>query len=111
MIGTIPAVLTLCLATPMPVSARSQTSSEREFPEFFEAPDGWRADHGSAWRVQRDVDTGFARFVFGASLEPSRMPVDDAGALVHTQWRQRDPADPAGFEDGLSEGLRFVLAP
>ncbi len=33
------------------------------------------------------------------------------GARVFAQWRQRDPADPAGFGDSLSNAVRFVIAP
>ncbi len=78
MIGTIPAVLTLCLATPMPLTAQGVANSSGASAQLFEAPDGWRADHGSAWRVHRDADTGFARFVYGASLAPSSTPANDA---------------------------------
>jgi len=31
--------------------------------------------------------------------------------LVYAQWWQRDPNDPAGFGNGLSNALRFGIAP
>ncbi len=33
------------------------------------------------------------------------------GATVFAQWRQRDPGDPAGFGDSLTDAVRFVVAP
>ena len=33
------------------------------------------------------------------------------GALVYCQWWSRDPLDPAGFGTGLSDALRFGIAP
>ena len=32
-----------------------------------------------------------------------------AGQVVNAQWLQRDPADAAGFGDGLSNGIRFTI--
>ncbi len=34
-----------------------------------------------------------------------------AGQVVHAQWLQRDPADPAGFGDSLSNGVTFSVCP
>jgi hypothetical protein len=36
-------------------------------------------------------------------------PMLTAGQRVNLQWRQRDPGDPAGFGDNLSNGLSFVI--
>ena len=33
------------------------------------------------------------------------------GRTAYAQWRLRDPADPAGFGDGLTDGARFTIAP
>ena len=38
-------------------------------------------------------------------------PMLTAGAQVYAQWRQRDPSDPAGFGDSLTNGLTFVVQP
>ncbi len=34
-----------------------------------------------------------------------------AGQRVSAQWLQRDPSDPAGFQDSLSNAVRFVVGP
>jgi hypothetical protein len=38
-------------------------------------------------------------------------PLLTAGARVFAQLVQRDPGDPAGFGDSLTNALRFVVAP
>jgi hypothetical protein len=38
-------------------------------------------------------------------------PMLTAGAHVYAQWRQRDPNDPAGFGDSLTNGLTFAVQP
>jgi hypothetical protein len=42
-----------------------------------------------------------------SGADPSLVP----GALVYTQWWHRDPNDPAGFQSGMTDGLRFGVAP
>lgn len=48
---------------------------------------------------------------FNARIRSGVDPLLTAGGTVFAQWRQRDPADPAGFGDSLSDGLRFVVQP
>ncbi len=48
---------------------------------------------------------------WNARIQNGVDPLLTAGQTVHTQWFYRDPADPAGFGDGLSDALRFVIAP
>ena len=38
-------------------------------------------------------------------------PALTAGRVVHAQWLQRDPSDPAGFGDGLTDAVRFLVGP
>ncbi len=56
----------------------------------------------SGWILRRN----FNKTIQGGA-DPSLTP----GRVVTAQWRQRDPADPAGFGDGLSDGIRFVILP
>ncbi len=56
----------------------------------------------SGWVLRRD---------FNATIQSGNDPALSVGATVFAQWRQRDPLDPAGFGDGLSDGLRFAIAP
>ncbi len=56
----------------------------------------------SGWILTRD---------FQKTILSKADPLLTAGQTLYAQWQQRDPGDPAGFGDGLSDGLRFVLAP
>ena len=38
-------------------------------------------------------------------------PLLTPGQTVRVQVRQRDPADPTGFGDNLSNGISFVISP
>ncbi len=48
---------------------------------------------------------------FNARIQGGADPQLTAGRTVRAQWRLRDPADPAGFGDGLSDAVRFTIAP
>ncbi len=48
---------------------------------------------------------------FQSAIQTGADPRLTAGEVVHAQWRQRDPHDPAGFGDGLSNGVRFAIGP
>ncbi len=56
----------------------------------------------SGWTLRRD---------FNRTIQAGADPALTAGRAVFAQWRQRDPADPAGFGDGLTDAVRFVVAP
>ncbi len=56
----------------------------------------------SGWILRRN---------FNATIQNAGDPALSVGATVFVQWRQRDPADPAGFGDALTDGLRFQIAP
>lgn len=67
-----PAVLFLALAAP----ALAQSSPARAGLEAELAR--WQAVHGDAWRVRADGTNGFARFVYGGSVEGSFTARSDA---------------------------------
>jgi hypothetical protein len=48
---------------------------------------------------------------FNNTIQSGNDPILTAGQTIFAQWRQRDPSDPAGFGDGLSNGLRFTICP
>ncbi len=48
---------------------------------------------------------------FNATVQGGSDPGLTAGRLVYAQMRQRDPADPTGFGDNLSDGVYFLIAP
>ncbi len=48
---------------------------------------------------------------FNARIQSGADPLLTVGARVNAQYRQRDPGDPAGFGDSLSNGVQFVIAP
>jgi hypothetical protein len=56
----------------------------------------------SGWILRRN---------FNATIQSGLDPSLTAGRVVTAQWRQRDPADPAGFGDALTDGLRFTILP
>ena len=53
--------------------------------------------------TREEIETG----EFQAGVDPSLT----AGQTVFTQWTQRDPTEPAGFGDSLTDGLGFTIAP
>ncbi len=55
--------------------------------------------------------TGVLRRDFNKRIRSGVDPLLTAGRTVFAQWYQRDPADPAGFGDGLSDAVRFVIEP
>ncbi len=55
--------------------------------------------------------SGFAQVNFNNRIQSGVDPQLSAGQRVFAQWRQRDPADPAGFGDSLTNALRFSIAP
>ncbi len=46
---------------------------------------------------------------FNARIQAGVDPQLTAGQVVDAQWLQRDPGDPAGFGDSLSNGIRFTI--
>ena len=56
----------------------------------------------SGWRLNRN---------FNATIQNGLDPSLSVGATIFAQWRQRVPNDPAGFGDGLTNGLRFTIRP
>ena len=48
---------------------------------------------------------------FNATIQSGSNPLLTPGNAVSAQMLQRDPTDPAGFGDNLSNGVRFVIAP
>ncbi len=48
---------------------------------------------------------------FNARLRSGADPALTAGCTVHAQWIQRDPADPAGFGDSLTDAVAFLVLP
>ncbi len=56
----------------------------------------------SGWVLRRN---------FNATIQSGTDPALTPGRVVTAQVRQRDPADPAGFGDGLTDGVRFTIAP
>ncbi len=48
---------------------------------------------------------------FNAIIQSGTNPGLTVGARAFAQWRQRDPADPAGFGDSLTDALRFTILP
>lgn len=48
---------------------------------------------------------------FNATIQAGTDPLLTAGQLVRAQMIQRDPTEPAGFGDNLSDGVQFVIAP
>ncbi len=56
----------------------------------------------SNWALRRN---------FNKTIQNGFDPQLTAGATVFSQWLQRDPTNPLGFGDNLSDGLRFVINP
>jgi hypothetical protein len=48
---------------------------------------------------------------FNNRIQSGSDPDLTVGQRVHAQWRQRDPFLGDGFNDGLSNGIQFVIAP
>lgn len=48
---------------------------------------------------------------FNTRIQSRTDPLLTAGAAVAAQIRQRDPADPSGFGDTLTDGVAFTIAP
>jgi hypothetical protein len=55
--------------------------------------------------------TGRYVFDFQNRIQGGLDPALTAGRNVFAQFRGRDPADPAGFGDALSNGMKFVILP
>ncbi len=51
------------------------------------------------------------RFDFNKRIQGGLDPLLTSGQTIHAQWFQRDPADPAGFGDSLTDGVRFEICP
>ncbi len=48
---------------------------------------------------------------YNQHVQSGHDPLLTVGARVHVQLLQRDPGDPAGFQDGLSNALQFFVQP
>ena len=48
---------------------------------------------------------------FNELIQSGLDPALTAGANVTVQVRQRDPLEPTGFGDNLTNGVSFVIAP
>ena len=48
---------------------------------------------------------------FNAAVQGGGDPMLTAGQIVRAQMRQRDPTEPLGFGDNLSDGVNFTIAP
>ncbi len=48
---------------------------------------------------------------FNTLIQNGSDPALTTGQIVRTQWRQRDPADPTGFGDTLTDALQFTIGP
>jgi hypothetical protein len=46
---------------------------------------------------------------FNNRIQSGADPALTIGQRVHAQWRQRDPLDPQGFGDSLTDGIQFVI--
>ncbi len=55
--------------------------------------------------------TGVLGRNFNNTIQGGNDPALTAGKRVFVQWRQRDPADPAGFGDNLTNGATFLICP
>ncbi len=55
--------------------------------------------------------TGVLGRNFNNTIQSGGDPALTAGKKVFVQWLQRDPADPAGFGDSLTNGASFLIAP
>lgn len=53
--------------------------------------------------------TGVLRVGFSKRIASGTDPLLTVGQNVFAQWRQRDPQDPAGFGDALSDAVRFTI--
>ena len=54
---------------------------------------------------------GTCAYDFNQRVQSGADPALQPGVLAYAQWWQRDPADPAGFGSGLTNALRFGIAP
>ncbi len=48
---------------------------------------------------------------FNKTIASAADPLLTAGKRVFTQWLQRDPGNPLGFNDNLTDGMSFVINP
>ncbi len=55
--------------------------------------------------------SGRLRLEFNVRIQTPTDPLLTVGQRVTAQWRQLDPADPAGFGDSLSDALLFYVCP
>ncbi len=55
--------------------------------------------------------TGTLERNFNKRIQSGADPLLTPGQRVFAQWRARDPADPAGFGDALTDALRFTICP
>ena len=55
--------------------------------------------------------SGVLTYDFNARIRSGADPALVPGRMVYAQYYYRDPADPTGFGTGLSDGLRFGIAP
>jgi hypothetical protein len=55
--------------------------------------------------------SGVVKRDFNNRIQSGNDPMLSVGQTTFSQWVQRDPADPAGFGDSLSNGVQFVIGP
>ncbi len=55
--------------------------------------------------------TGILGLDFNAHIQSGSDPALTQGHRLHAQWRQRDPMDPSGFGDSLSNAVTFIICP
>jgi len=55
--------------------------------------------------------TGVIKRNFNNRIQSGADPALTAGTAVRAQWFMRDPLDPAGFAESLSDGLQFSICP
>ena len=55
--------------------------------------------------------SGILSYDFNARIRSGADPALVPGRMVYAQFYYRDPGDPSGFGTGLSDGLRFGIAP
>ncbi len=48
---------------------------------------------------------------FNSTVQGGTDPLLTAGQIIRAQMRQRDPTEPLGFGDNLSDGVSFAIAP
>ena len=48
---------------------------------------------------------------FNKTIQSGNIPLLTAGRKVYLQWYESDPGNPSGFNDALSDAVRFTIGP